>query len=302
MVAKYKSTYDKVMESDATPAVLKTLLKDIVPSKNLKALKEMVASGEITPYTASPEHKLANALGIIMSADSDAGGDGEWLKTLFSKNPEAVCDPNLRVHSYGGGQGVTSLRRYDGENVSNLSFFEHLRTRKRLKFDELIDVSTDFLLMSVQDGDRNVPFVHTLVSNEQPRLERYEALEKKLGSAAFINSVDDRGETMFYKIVSARNFIDDRRAHDVATWMLMKNPDLVNVADRLGWTPLDRHVSEALDPSKTNDMLALLVTSGAKLNRQIAPQFNLSAEVERRSEEKMDKPAFSGPKGLRHSS
>jgi hypothetical protein len=72
--------------------------------------------------------------------------------------------------------------------------------------------------------------------------------------------------------------------------MLQRKPELVNEPDRFGWTPLDRLLSRCQGKYDTS-MGRLLVASGARFEKQLAPNFNIAAEIEERSGARIGKPA-----------
>lgn len=283
---------DKALADPDVPAALKRLLTDIVPRKDFDALRALVQTGEIDPLYIPPSQPLISAVSVLVSAEDST----KWLSALFSAAPQSFFAAKLASSDYYG----TNIDRFDiNRNYGTIQqlplapFVMKDTAAPVTKLLEILPEMAEKLLrmpfpQTRVSGQPEEVLLHHLVSGNEFTVEALDKIEKLTGGDDFLMIRNARGETLFHHLASNTSWSDDSDRLDIAGWMLQRKPLLVNDADRFGFTPLDRLVMNSRGKVDTA-MGRLLLASGAKLEKQIAPGFNLKAALQEHSETRLDK-------------
>jgi hypothetical protein len=296
------SSREKALADPAVPAVLKDLAAHVAQNDR-EALRSMVESGAIDPLFTCAAQPLLSPVSQMFAADDPVA----WLKILFAKQPEKIAEAQCPCYNFGSSSFSVDLNFPDNRwNSAQLEtpgllpvLSERLRGtgKKRSVCDiaELCPAALGVKVANYKGETGDGPLLHHLLNYDELSVAALDRLEAITGNADFLLLRNDRGETLFHRIAADSYRREDLPKLDAASWMLQKRPELVNTADRFGWTPLDRHIS--VDSGKCdNSMGRLLLASGAKLAKQIAPGFNLRALLDER--DALDKPAVPAVKSL----
>lgn len=265
------------------PAVLKDFHLRILPEKRYAELADMVRAGTFDPLFSYEAFPLLSPVTAIL-------GQADWregLKALFSAAPEKLNEAKIhRFRSYSSGNKRSfSLLEYEEGNTywdSPILLVKYFSEEKKNLFEIAALFPSLFYQRKVNPDGEICPYLFDVATQEKLTVQRLEMIKDVAGSVDFLNLTDSKGRTLFYKFLQEAQ-VRDVNALDAATWMLMHKPELVNIPDHLGWTILDRLIVSSGGDYDT-PMGRLLVASGARLNRQVAPKFNLAAEIERIAE------------------
>lgn len=294
---------DQALADASVPQALKDLLTRIIPEKRFDDLRELVHEGVIDPLLVPEKFPLMSAVSQVMASAEWK----EWLPVLFSAHPES-----LSVALMPKGYYDTSIANYT-PNEGYRSAIEKPQLLSWLLQRGDTPVLDIVALMPIEAAPQMLettalprygnsdkvpePLFHHIFNTNEMTVANLDKIERMTGGSDFLKIKNARGETMFHRIVSQANWKEDDDKLDLASWMLQRNPQLVNEPDRFGWTPLDRFLSHTQGVTD-NSMGRLLIASGARLDKQIAPKFNLATELDERSGKRLDKPQIrklSGP-------
>ena len=274
--------------ADATVSqALKDLLTRIIPEKRFDDMRELVKQGVIDPLDVPEKHPLMSPVSQVMATGDDSK---KWLSALFSADSEAMQKAVMPKGYYGSDISRFDVR-YGLERPPLLGVLLG-NPAKVLEMVTTLPAIAGKVLgwKSIpQYGDTPEPLFHHLYNASEFTVKTLDMLEQLTGGTEFLNIRDSRGATMFHRIVSHANWVEDESKLDMASWMLQKNPQLLNDPDRFGWTPLDRLLARTkgeLDSS----MGRFLIVAGGRLERQMAAKFNVAAELDERSGKRLDKP------------
>lgn len=283
---------DKALADPEVPSALKRLLTEIVPRKDFDALRALVETGEIDPLYIPPNHPLVSATSVLISAEDPV----KWLSVLFSAAPESFFEARVASSDYYG----TNIDRFDINRnygtIQQLPLASFVIKDTKTPVTKLLEIlpeiankllRTPFPQQRVSGQPEEV-LLHHMVSGNEFTVETLDKLEKLTGGDDFLMIRNARGETLFHRLASNAGWSEDSDRLDMAGWMLQRKPLLVNDPDRFGFTPLDRLVMNSHGKVDTA-MGRLLLASGAKLEKQIAPGFNLKAALQEHSETRLDK-------------
>lgn len=294
----------KKAEALADPRVhpiLKDLAQRVIPGGMKDELARMVRVGLIDPVMVPETQPILSPVSQIMSLPP--GEAKEWLKILFADAPEKLAV--AKCPCYGFQHGYFSAdpdnrNPYYATELETPSLVSVLASRTETPVMELAAITPAALTGSVPDRYGNnaaEPLFHQLFNSKEFSVATFDKLEELCGNDDFLMLKNSRGETLFHRIASYTGWGEDIARLDVASWMLQRRPNLVNEPDRFGWTPLDRLVSQARGQVDTS-MGRLLIVSGARLEKQIAPAFTLAAALEEHSGARLDKPSARKPTAL----
>jgi hypothetical protein len=275
------SPLEKALANPAVPEALKELHLRILPGKDVAALQQMMSEGRINPLdscAACPALSPINQILLVENKEKKK----EFLKALFSTCPEkfSLAHCTMFRDSYGHPRLPDFSGNAAREKVS-LGLADYLARYISLTPAEILEISPFALLSKTEDG-------RGFAMRMSPDIALFEKLAAKWGTD-FLDARNDRGETLVHILLACSG--EERTRLDLLSWVLMKKPHLASVQDNLGWTPLDRHIAGLTVANADNATTRLLVTFGASFNRQLAPGFNLAAEVKERQSLTLDKPA-----------
>lgn len=277
------------LDDQSVSQVLKDLHERIIPEKNLAAFRRLVEEGGISPAMAYGEQPLMSPVSQVLAMDAESAA--EWLKALFSKEPHLAGTAKAPGWGLRWGNFSSDIRRYDGDGIETPLLMTVLAARGDNGILETAALYPAALANEVpaRDGGAGEPLFHQLLASGAFSIRALDRLEELCGGADFLTIKNARGETLLHRIAADPAWGESQDKLDAASWMLQKNPQLANAPDRFGWTPLDRLLSRAqgkLDSS----MGRLLLASGARLEKQIAPHFNLAAVLQAQEEKRLEKP------------
>ena len=276
----------------SVPPALKRLAEEVIPKKDFAAFRAMVASGEISPQMESGSQPLMGPVEQVL-----AMGKGDesikWLGALFDSDVEKLRSATaFGWGSYYWEHLAFSLQEYAGETIEARSLLSVLfYTRGDEALMQLAALSPKLLEERIFDreGNKMEPLLHQAFSNNKIGVGVLDCLEAVTGNADFLKLKNHRGETLFHRVTTNSSWTENSDRLDQASWMLQRNPKLVNEPDRFGWTPLDRLLSNTQGKSDSS-MGRFLLASGARLEKQIAPSFNLASFLRAEEEKRLDKP------------
>lgn len=289
---KYSAYVSEFLADDTVPRALKTLFLEVLPEKDLAQFKKMVANGALRHDMKCESFPLAapcnQIVGMLPAAEA-----GAWLKIILAPCADVAALPSV-LQIYTGSQYTYRLdqaaRTTNPPSVTPLA--SYLVNNAKLDCPQLAAIHTHLLVQNIR---YTVPNTSTVI--EQPAIfatlqagtlnvELLEKIEAVTGDADFLRLRDTAGRTLLMHIASTNGYRENQQTIDALSWMIMRDETLVNVQDKLGWTPLDRFItvlSRTSDKPYNNTTTRLLIAAGAQFNRQIAPDFNMSAEVEKRN-------------------
>jgi hypothetical protein len=285
---------EKAMADPAVPAALKDLAERILPQRLEGELRRSVAAGVIDPLKICDAQPLLSPVSQVMGLPLEE--TSAWLKILFSTDPVKMMHATCPCTGFRYGRFSTDLDNRDpyyGTDVETPSLLSVLASRTQTPIVDIAKILPAALSMPVADiyGNNAIePLLNQLPDSREFSIETFDKLEEAYGSPDFLLIKNSRGETLFHRIAAHTASAEDQLRLDVASWMLQRRPELVNESDRFGWTPLDRMLSQARGKIDTS-MGRLLIVSGAKLAKQIAPPFNLAAALDEHGGSRLDKPA-----------
>jgi hypothetical protein len=292
---------DKALADPALPPVLKDLAERIIPKRLLEDFRDLVTAGAIDPLDACVAQPLLCPVSQVMGLPPEEAD--AWLKVLFANNPAAVTEAKCPCYGFRHGRFSTDpdyRDSYYGTELETPSLLSVLAGRTETPVIDVAKIFPQGLSVPVPDRygiSAEWPLLHQLLNSKELSVETLDKLEELTGGDDFLSIKNGRGETLLHNIASNNGAAEDQIKLDAVSWMLQRRPDLINEPDRFGWTPLDRLVSRAQGKVDTS-MGRLLIVSGAKLEKQIAPQFNLQSALDEHSGGRLDKPAPRKPGSL----
>jgi hypothetical protein len=219
-----------------------------------------------------------------------------WLKELFSTTTSLEETLTVPMIYTGSSNWTFSIDRQTSEVAKPQDFAAYLLGSGGKNIFSITEISPALLGQTVKIDQRVLPLLHSLQLQSPFTIAELEKLFRDCDPAFFLGTRDARGKTLFFDIAINPNNRESVNMIDVTSWMLLKQPNLIHMTDNLGWTVLDRYIlnlsSQRVDPLESS-MLRLLVSAGAQFNRQVAPRFNLAAEVEKRTNPLFEKPGIS---------
>lgn len=290
-MADKKHALTLALEDPALPQVLKEIQQVVVPNKDIGAFRALVASGAVDPLFIPEQHPLMSPVSLAMSGEDPK----KWLAALFSQNNDAFLAANVALSSYYG-QPQIAYFDMDRYKVEIQPLLPRLVQNGDYAFSDFLTIAPAAaaklaeMPLVKRGGDAPEPLFHHTFNTSDCSVAMLDRLEQLTGSDDFLMLRNARGETMFHRIAAHPGFQHDEAKTDMLSWMLQRRPQLVNDTDRFGWTPLDRLVSR-VNSSVDTPMGRLLIVAGARMERQIAPGFNLAAALEEHGHKRLDKAA-----------
>lgn len=274
----------EALQDPGVGTALKDLANRIIPGARFEDFREAVEAGAIDPLDVPEKFPMMSAVSQVLALP-DAREQMKWLKELFEGSPEkfrAAVAPNF---GFQWGQPNTSIAAYDdyrGYEVERTPLFTLLAQRADVTLADFFALDPDALSQPVSSRDSSQlpqPLLHHIAFNRELTVKALDDIEAATGNADFLLIKNARGETLFHRIASYNGNHEDEAKLDILSWMSMRKPQLVNEPDRFGWTPLDRLLAHSR--GKIDTMLGrFLLASNAKLAKQIAPEFNLKAQLQ----------------------
>ena len=292
------SRRDKALADPGVPQVLEDLAERIIPNRDVEEFRHLVNSGAIDPLLVCEAQPVLSPVSQVMGLPAEEAD--AWLKTLFSANPVVMTQAVCPCYGFRNGRFSTDPNYYDayyGNDLEKPSLLSVLAARSDTPVVNIAKILPAALALPVADRYGNVgdqPLLHQMLDSKEFSVATFDRLAEITGAADFLAIRNSRGETLFHRIAGNNNYAEDPAKLDVASWMLQRRPELVNDPDRFGWTPLDRLLSRSQGKVDTS-MGRLLIVSGAKLEKQIAPHFNLQAALDENAGARLDKPATRKP-------
>lgn len=284
--------YKKEALQDASvPAALKRLAEDVIPNRSLAAFRAMVESGEISPGMASGDQKLMSVEAQILSLPEEED-TSQWFSVLYAGDTKKLLAAQVSSWSGYYNRGYFDLANYDGETLTDYPLLGVLLNiygdKAVTRLAALSPALLSETLANREGRPLDEPLLHLAFTDNNIKIETLDRLEELAGNADFLKIKNKRGETLFHRIASNSSWTENSERLDLASWMLQRNPKIVNEPDRFGWTPLDRLLSATRGVTDSS-LGRLLLASGAKLEKQIAPGFNLAATLQAEEEKRLDK-------------
>lgn len=296
-----RTAREMALEDPGVPEVLRHLAKTLIPEKRSDELAALIRAGALEPLMICDAQPLLSPVSQIMGMvkeDADI-----WLKILLGDDPEKWAAAKCPCYGFRNGRFSTDpdyKDSYYSMTLETPSLLAVLAARTDTPVVEVAQIVPAALALPYADRYGNVadqPLLHQLLQSREFSIETFDRLEKLTGGVEFLNIKNSRGETLFHRIVSNFSSCENLVHLDVASWMLQRRPELVNEPDRFGWTPLDRMLSQSQGKLDTS-MGRLMIVSGARLEKQMATQFNLAAALDEHSGARLDKPAPRKASGL----
>lgn len=294
---RYDNRYEKrdykkeALEDASVPPALKRLAEDVIPNMDFSAFRAMVESGEIFPGMGSGDQPLLGPVEQILAMESNTDSI-RWLGALFGGDAEKIRSAEVSGwDSYYWTTYTSGMAKYEGQTIATRPLLSVLFfTRGDEAFLQIASLAPELLAERITDreGKKLEPLLHQALSNNKLSVAALDQLEEITGGAEFLKLKNARGETLFYRIAANAGWVENSDRLDQASWMLQRNPKLVNEPDRFGWTPLDRLLANTQGKSDSS-MGRFLLASGARLEKQIAPAFNLAAVLRAEEEKRLDK-------------
>lgn len=295
---RYDDRYEKrdykkeALEDASVPPALKRLAEEVIPNKDFSAFRAMVESGEISPGMESGNQPLLAPAAQILSLPEDVD-ISKWMSVLFGGDIEKIREAKVSTWSGYYNRGYFDLSNYAGQELAERALLPILvSSYGGAAVTKLAAMSPQLLAERVADRDGQKPedpLLHHALGGNNISVETLDRLEELTGGAEFLKIKNKRGETLFHRIVANSSWVENSDRLDQASWMLQRNPKLVNEPDRFGWTPLDRLLANTQGKSDSS-MGRFLLAAGARLEKQIAPSFNLAAVLRAEEEKRLDKP------------
>ncbi|MDI1228270.1 MAG: hypothetical protein PSY14_11355 [bacterium] len=279
----YGLTRAEAMADESVPSSLKDLANRIIAGARFDDFREAVECGAIDALDVPEKFPMMSPVSQIL-AMGDAKDQMTWLKVLFEGEPEkfrAAVAPNFGYHWGSPNTDINAYDDYRGYDIERTPLFSLLAQRPAVTLADFFALDPDALAQPVTGRDASQPaqpLLHHIAFTRELTVTALDDIEAATGNADFLLIKNARGETLFHRIASNTSHHEDETKLDLLSWMSQRKPNLVNEADRFGWTPLDRlltHSRGKLDTSLGRFLLA----SNAKLAKQIAPEFNLKAQL-----------------------
>lgn len=289
-----RTAKEEALADPALPPVLKHLAESIIPEKREEELRALVRGGCFDPLLICEARPLLSPLSQVMGMPKEDAD--RWLKIMLGDDPEKWASAQCPCYGFRNGRFSTDpdyKDSYYGTTLETPSLLSVLAARTETPVIDIAAISPAALVLPTADRYGNLadqPLLHQMLQTKEFSIATLDKLETLTGGVDFLNIKNNRGETLFHRIVSNAGWCEDIARLDAASWMLQRKPELVNEPDRFGWTPLDRMLSLSRGNLDTS-MGRLMIVSGARLEKQMATQFNVAAALEEHSGSRLDKPA-----------
>ena len=285
---------EQALQDASVATALKDLANRIIPAGRFDDFREAVEAGAIDPLDVPEKFPMMSAVSQVLALP-EAKDQIKWLKELFDGEPEkfrAAVAPNF---GFQWGRPDTNIAAYDdyrGYEIERTPLFSLLAQRADVTLADFFALDPQALAQNVvnRDSSQNPqPLLHHIAFNRELTVKALDDIEAATGNADFLLIKNARGETLFHRIASYNGNHEDETKIDILSWMSQRKPSLVNEPDRFGWTPLDRLLSHSRGKLDTT-LGRFLLASNAKLAKQIAPEFNLKAQLQENEGLGLDKP------------
>ncbi|TAL37295.1 MAG: hypothetical protein EPN97_05560 [Alphaproteobacteria bacterium] len=288
-----RTAREEGLEDPGVPEVLKHLALHLIPEKRSDELAALVREGSLDPLMICEARPLLSPLSQVMGMPREEAD--RWLKIMLGDDPEKWASAQCPCYGFRNGRFSTDpdyKDSYYNMTLETPALLAVLAARTETPVVDIAQISPAALALPAADRYGNAtdqPLLHQMLQTKEFSIATFDKLEKITGGTDFLFIKNARGETLFHRLASAPSFQEDLARLDAVSWMLQRRPGLVNEPDRFGWTPLDRLLSQSQGKVDTS-MGRLLIVSGARLEKQMATQFNLAAALEERSGARLDKP------------
>ncbi len=273
----------EALQDASVPSSLKDLANRIIPGGRFEDFREAVDCGAIDALDVPEKFPMISAVSQVLALP-DAKEQIKWLKELFDGQPEkfrAAVAPNFGFQWGRPDTNIASYDDYRGYEVERTPLFSLLAQRGDVTLADFFALDPDALSQPVKNRDASQPaqpLLHHIAFNRELTVQALDDIEAATGNADFLLIKNARGETLFHRIATNNGHHEDETKLDLLSWMTQRKPQLANEADRFGWTPLDRLLSHSRGKLDTS-LGRFLLASNAKLSKQIAPEFNLKAQL-----------------------
>lgn len=280
----YGHVREQALQDASVGASLKDLATRIIPDGRFNDFREAVEAGAIDPLDVPEKFPMMSAVSQVLALP-DAKDQIKWLKELFNGAPEkfrAAVAPNF---GFQWGSPNTNIAVYDDYRryeIERTPLFSLLAQRPDVTLADFIALDPQALAQDVVNRDASQPaqpLLHHIAFNRELTVKALDDIEAATGNADFLLIKNARGETLFHRIAGYNGNHEDENKIDILGWMTQRKPHLVNEPDRFGWTPLDRLLSRSRGKLDTS-LGRFLLASNGRLAKQIAPEFNLKAQLQ----------------------
>lgn len=275
---------EQALQDAGVPAALKDLANRIIPDGRFNDFREAVEAGAIDPLDVPEKFPMMSAVSQVLALP-DVAEQMKWLKELFDGTPEkfrAAVAPNFGFQWGSPNTNIAAYDDYRRYDIERTPLFSLLALRADVTLADFIALDPQALSQDVVNRDASQaaqPLLHHIAFNRELSVKALDDIAAATGNADFLLIKNARGETLFHRIASYNGNHEDETKLDILSWMAQRKPQIVNEPDRFGWTPLDRLLSHSRGKIDTS-LGRFLLASNAKLAKQIAPEFNLKAQLQ----------------------
>ncbi len=275
---------EQALQDAGVSSALKDLANRIIPAGRFEDFREAVDCGAIDALDVPEKFPMISAVSQVLALP-DAKEQIKWLKELFEGSPEkfrAAVAPNFGFQWGSPNTNIAAYDDYRGYEVERTPLFSLLAQRADVTLADFFAFDPEALSQPVKNRDASQPaqpLLHHIAFNRELTVQALDDIEAATGNADFLLIKNARGETLFHRIAANNGSQEDESKLDLLSWMSQRKPQLVNEPDRFGWTPLDRLLSHSRGKLDTS-LGRFLLASNAKLAKQIAPEFNLKAQLQ----------------------
>ncbi|MCC7037836.1 MAG: hypothetical protein IT560_11100 [Alphaproteobacteria bacterium] len=280
----YGHVREQALQDASVGASLKDLATRIIPDGRFNDFREAVEAGAIDPLDVPEKFPMMSAVSQVLALP-DAKDQIKWLKELFNGAPEKVRAAVAPNFGFQWGSPNTNIAVYDDYRryeIERTPLFSLLAQRPDVTLADFIALDPQALAQDVVNRDASQPaqpLLHHIAFNRELTVKALDDIEAATGNADFLLIKNARGETLFHRIAGYNGNHEDENKIDILGWMTQRKPHLVNEPDRFGWTPLDRLLSRSRGKLDTS-LGRFLLASNGRLAKQIAPEFNLKAQLQ----------------------
>lgn len=274
----------EALQDASVQPVLKDLAQRIIPGGRLDDFRQAVQAGTIDPLDVPEKFPMMSAVSQVLALP-DTKEQMKWLAALFEGSPEkfrAAVAPNFGFQWGSPNTNIAAYDDYRRYDIERTPLFSLLAARPDVTLADFIALDPQALAQNVVNRDAAQvpqPLLHYFAFNRELSVKVLDDIEAATGNADFLFIKNARGETLFHRIASYNGNHEDETKIDILSWMAQRKPHLVNEPDRFGWTPLDRLLAHSRGKLDTT-LGRFLLASNAKLAKQIAPEFNLKAQLQ----------------------
>lgn len=286
----------KFMDDEDVPAALKKLYTDILPAKDFAAFEKMLKSGALDNTLTITSQPLGGLITLIAAAIEDKDELAKWLAPVCKHTAFDTASLGVTTFYVPSAGSKLALKDFkDDHKITQLTLAQYLFKWRKMTVVDIAGLNQNLLQQSVpNDNSHLYPLLAYSYSNYGDTLTNFKKIAEATGSTGFlffpINY--ETGHTLFFKAACDARNAEDSPLLNLLSWMLERAPSLIDSRDEYGWTVLDRYISSTTSHNNNNlvrsSLLRLLVSAGAQLNRQLTPDFNLAAEMEKRESLKKD--------------